>query len=57
VIKELRIAALQRNKEWELEYREAYRMLRAGLPVEFPYGTYWLRRFANVRVKPPPLAI
>ncbi|MDB4960325.1 MAG: hypothetical protein JWP01_324 [Myxococcales bacterium] len=54
--KELRIAALQRNKEWEVEYREAYRNLRAGTPVDFPYGTYWLRRFANVRVKPPPQA-
>jgi putative transposase len=54
--KEVRIAALQRNKEWETEYRNAYRALRAGLAAEFPYGTYWLRRFANVRVKPPPVA-
>ncbi len=23
-------------------------------PAQFPYGTYWLRRFVNVRVKPPP---
>jgi hypothetical protein len=51
--KEVRIAALQRNKEWEAEYRDAY---RAGLPAEVPYGTYWLRRFANVRVKPAPEA-
>ncbi|MDB4962930.1 MAG: hypothetical protein JWP01_2929 [Myxococcales bacterium] len=54
--KEQRIAALQRNKEWEVAYREAYQNLRAGTPAEFPYGTYWLRRFANVRVKPPPTA-
>jgi REP element-mobilizing transposase RayT len=52
----LRIAALQRNKAWEAEYREARTNWLAGLPAEFPYGTYWLRRFANVRVKPPPEA-
>jgi putative transposase len=52
-----RVAALQRNKEWEASYREARINWLAGIDVEFPYGTYWLRRFANVRVKPPPLAI
>ncbi|MBA3396671.1 MAG: hypothetical protein H0T89_28830 [Deltaproteobacteria bacterium] len=51
-----RIAALQRNKAWEAEYREARAAWCAGMPADFPYGTYWLRRFANVRVKPPPLA-
>lgn len=50
----VRMAALQRNKEWEAEYREARRRWLAGEAVEFPYGTYWLRRFANVLVKPPP---
>jgi REP element-mobilizing transposase RayT len=49
-----RIATLQRNKEWAAEYRAAYLKLRAGIPVEFPYGTYKLKRFANVPVKPPP---
>jgi len=52
--KELRIATLQRNKEWRLEYRDARAKWLAGLPAEFPFGTYWLKRFANVRVKPPP---
>jgi hypothetical protein len=27
----------------------------AGFDVEFPYGTYWLRRFTNVRVAAPPV--
>ena len=49
-----RIAALQRNKEWQLEYRTARALWLAGFEnVVFPYGTYWLRRFANVPVKPP----
>ena len=50
-----RIAALQRNKEWQRAYRDARRAWLAGLPAEFPYGTYWLRRFANVTVQPPPI--
>jgi hypothetical protein len=50
----LRIALLLRNKEWQAEYREARRRWLAGEEYAFPYGTYWLRRFANVRVKPPP---
>ena len=52
-----RVATLQRNKEWEAMYRRTRKDWLAGLPVEFPYGTYWLRRFANVPVKPPPEAI
>jgi hypothetical protein len=51
----LRIAALQRNKEWEAEYRSARASMLAGIDVEFPHGTYWLGRFANVRVAAPPL--
>jgi hypothetical protein len=51
----VRIAALQRNKEWEANYRSARALMLAGFDVEFPHGTYWLRRFANVRVAPPPL--
>jgi putative transposase len=49
-----RIAALQRNKQWQAEYRSARLLWLAGFEVEFPYGTYWLRRHANVSVKPPP---
>lgn len=46
-----RLATLQRNQEWQLEYRHARLMWLAGFDVEFPPGTYWLRRFANVPVK------
>jgi len=52
----MRIAALQRNKQWLAEYQEARKRWMAGDPCEFPYGTYWLARFAQVRVKPPPEA-
>jgi REP element-mobilizing transposase RayT len=51
----LRIAALQRNQEWQAAYRDARRRWLAGESTEFPYGTYWLQRFAHVRVKAPPL--
>lgn len=50
----LRTAALQRNKEWQRAYRDARERWLEGQEVEFPYGTYWLRRFANVNVAPPP---
>lgn len=50
----LRMAALQRNKEWVAAYRHARLQWLAGFDVEFPYGTYWLRRFARVVVQPPP---
>ena len=52
--KEQRIEALARARDWQLAYREARTQWLAGLEVAFPDGTYWLRRFANVRVKPPP---
>jgi putative transposase len=51
----LRMATLLRNKEWLAAYREARTLWLAGNDVAFPYGTYWLCRFANVRVLPPPL--
>ncbi len=50
----LRIALLQRNQEWLIQYREALENLRCGISAEFPYGTYALKRVANVRVRPPP---
>ena len=50
----MRIAALQRNKQWQAEYREARRRWQSGEPCLFPHGTYWLQRFAHVAVKPPP---
>ncbi len=49
-----RIAALVRNAEWKAAYRSARLQWLAGFDVEFPHGTYWLRRFATVHVKPPP---
>ncbi|MBX3158868.1 MAG: hypothetical protein KF773_23080 [Deltaproteobacteria bacterium] len=49
-----RIMTLQRNKEWQIAYREAREKWLQGVPVEFPFGTYWLRRFANIRVQPRP---
>lgn len=48
-----RIETLQRNAEWQAEYREARKRLVAGTPTKFPYGTYWLARFADVPVRPP----
>lgn len=47
-----RLATLQRNQEWQVEYRSARMLWLAGFDVEFPGGTYWLHRFAAVRVKP-----
>jgi hypothetical protein len=52
----MRIAMLQRNQQWQAEYREARLRWKSGEPSEFPHGTYWLLRFAHVRVKPPPQA-
>jgi len=49
-----RFALIERNAEWRVAYRDARRDLLAGAPKLFPYGTYWLRRFVNVRVTPPP---
>jgi hypothetical protein len=50
----VRIATLQRNKRWEAQYKQARLLWLAGFDVEFPHGTYWLKRFANVRTSPPP---
>ena len=49
-----RIAALQRKVEWERKYAAARAQLLAGGDPEYPYGTYWMRRFANVRVAAAP---
>jgi REP element-mobilizing transposase RayT len=49
----IRIKTLQRNKQWQVEYRAARIDWLAGLVTMFPFGTYWLSRFANVPVKPP----
>lgn len=52
-----RIQALQRNQDFQRDYKLARKAWLAGLPALFPYGTYWLRRFANVPVAPPPRAL
>jgi REP element-mobilizing transposase RayT len=50
-----RIAALQRNVNWDAAYAKAYDALSTGeRNVEFPHGTYALRRFAGVRVAQAP---
>jgi REP element-mobilizing transposase RayT len=49
-----RVFTLRRNHEWQADYRAARQLWLAGFDVEFPYGTYWLRRYASVAVKPPP---
>lgn len=45
-----RLEALQRRREFLDQYRAARRALLAGIVVPFPFGTYWLRRFAAVVV-------
>lgn len=45
-----RVEALSRNREFDIEYREARRAWSLGLEALFPMGTYWLRRFANVPI-------
>jgi len=48
-----RMEALQRNRDFRREYgaaREAY--INGARDVEFPAGTYWLRRFAKVNCVP-----
>jgi putative transposase len=47
----VRIEALRRNKQFQSEYREALKLWRDDKDVMFPEGTYWLRKYANVRVR------
>jgi len=49
---ETRMTVLERNKEFQIRYREARERWLAGTPIDFPAGTYWLRRFANVPIEP-----
>ena len=49
-----RIAALQRNKEFGRAHKSSRLNWLAGIPTVFPFGTYWLKRFANVPVEPAP---
>jgi REP element-mobilizing transposase RayT len=45
-----RIEALMRNRRFVVEYARAREQWRDGNLVQFPPGTYWLRRFAAVPV-------
>lgn len=45
-----RVEALLRNRAFLEDYACARECWRAGAPVVFPPGTYWLRRFAYVPV-------
>ena len=45
-----RIEAVLRNRAFVAAYTSARARWREGLPVVFPAGTYWLRRFAQVPV-------
>ena len=50
-----RVAALSRYRKWRGRYADARERQRAGEQgVVFPYGTYWLRRFAGVKVANAP---
>lgn len=42
----------QRKRRWQSEYRQCRDLLLAGARAVFPHGTYWLRRFFGVEVKP-----
>jgi hypothetical protein len=48
-----RIEALQRNKAFIEQYRDARLAKLAGQDVVFPAGTYWLHRFAGVKRAEP----
>lgn len=51
----LRLAQLQRDRDWEAEYAEARAKLIAGdRDALFPEGTYWMRLHAGVKVAQGP---
>ncbi|HVV81784.1 MAG TPA: hypothetical protein VHE35_01850 [Kofleriaceae bacterium] len=52
--KATRAAYLQRDRDFVAAYRAARQRMLAGIPAVFPAGTYWLRRFASVRVAESP---
>jgi REP element-mobilizing transposase RayT len=45
-----RIEALRRDRSFVAAYREARASWLAGRDTQFPIGTYWLARFANVPI-------
>jgi putative transposase len=46
-----RLEAIARNREFAPAHRRARLALRAGTPIPFPHGTYWLRVFMGVPVE------
>jgi REP element-mobilizing transposase RayT len=48
-----RLEAIQRKREFTQGHRIARLALRAGMPIPFPHGTYWHRRFLGVAVATP----
>ena len=46
-----RVEALSRDRAFVAAYMAAREQWRAGIPVQFPVGTYWLQRFAHVPVE------
>ena len=48
----VRFAAIQRWRDFLCAYRKAWAAYRAGTPIPFPHGTYWLRRRFGVAVEP-----
>jgi hypothetical protein len=46
-----RLEAIQRKRDFIAAYRRARLALRAGTPIPFPQGTYWLRRFLCVEIE------
>lgn len=53
VCKWARIEKLQRRAAFRIGYRKARLAMLRGRPILFPFGTYWLRRFAGVEVEAP----
>lgn len=51
---ERRVAALAEYKAFLAEYHDARARWLAGMCTCFPYGTYWLARFAPAPVTGPP---
>ena len=47
-----RLMAIQRKRDFQKAYREALLAYRAGTPIPFPAGTYWLALHLNVPVAP-----
>ena len=51
---ERRIVVLGGHGAWRSDYQDARRAMLSKQPYAFPYGTYWLPRFAAAIVKPSP---